>query len=465
VPATRLSPLDDSFLAVESPSAHMHVGWASVFDPPPDRPRPTFAELRRHIESRLARAPRYRQKISSAPLDLDVPSWIDDADFAIHRHVVEASSDDLDEVVEGCMSRQLDRGRPLWEVCIAPRLSDGRIGVVGKAHHCMVDGIAAVELASLLLDPTPEPAPESQPEWRPDPPPDAVARLAGSIRGKARSQVELARLAGQVGRSPQRLLRLSGAEAALGVVGRALRPATPVPVLNEPISPRRRLARVERPLDDLREVKRRFGTTINDVYLAIAAGTMRRLLIDRDQPPVPLKTMVPVNVRGGDGADELGNRISFMFVPLPCDEPDPELRLRRVHMATREAKEGGDAEAGNMLLRLAGYAPRAVQRVVSRLMASPRMFNLVVSNIPGPHEPMFMRGCELKAAYPVVPLADGHALSIGMTTVGERACFGIYADGRSLADVDRAAEDLDESADELLALPGSRVEERALQHA
>jgi WS/DGAT/MGAT family acyltransferase len=257
----------------------------------------------------------------------------------------------------------------------------------------------------------------------------------------------------------------AGVEAALGVVGRALRPATPVPLLNKPISPHRRLARAERSLAELREVKRRFGTTINDVYLSIAAGAMRRLLIERNQDPVPLKTMVPVSVRDDDEAEELGNRISFMFVELPCDEPDPERRLRRVHMATREGKEGGDAEAGDMALRLTGYAPRAVQRVVSRLMASPRMFNLVVSNIPGPREPMFMRGCELKAAYPVVPLADGHAMSIGMTTVQERACFGIYADDRSLADVDRAAEVLEASADELLALTGGRAEERPLQHA
>lgn len=167
---------------------------------------------------------------------------------------------------------------------------------------------------------------------------------------------------------------------------------------------------------------------------------------------MPLKTMVPVSVRDDGELDELGNRISFMFVELPCDEPDAERRLRRVQMAAGEGKEGGDPGASELALRLAGYAPRTLRRLVARAMASPRMFNLVVSNIPGPREPMFMRGCELKEAYPVVPLADGHALSIGMTTIQDRACFGVYADRRTLGDVDRVAEALDESTDELLAL-------------
>ena len=139
--------------------------------------------------------------------------------------------------------------------------------------------------------------------------------------------------------------------------------------------------------------------------------------------------MVPVSVRGDGEPDELGNRISFMFIELPCDEPDPERRLRRVHTATAEPR-GGDPGVGDSTLKLAGSSPRRVQRLVSRLMASPRMFNLVVSNIPGPSEPMYMAGCELKEAYPVVPLAQGHTLSIGMTTIRDRACFGLYADRR-----------------------------------
>src|SRR5215204_5018761 len=142
MPATRLSPLDDSFLGLEGPTSHMHVGWMALFDPPPDRPRPGFEELRRHVAGRVPRAPRYRQKVSPAPLEIDAPSWIDDERFDVAHHVLPTDSSDLDEAIARCMSRQLDRDRPLWEIRIADRLADGRIAVIGKAHHCMVDGIA-----------------------------------------------------------------------------------------------------------------------------------------------------------------------------------------------------------------------------------------------------------------------------------------------------------------------------------
>ena len=451
--ATRLSPLDDSFLAVESPTAHMHVGWASYFEPPAGRPRPSFEELRSHVGARLHRAPRYRQKISPAPFDLDAPSWVDDPHFALERHVTRARSDDLDEVVAASMSEQLDRDRPLWEVRIADRLADGRIGVVGKAHHCMVDGVAAVELASLMLDPAPD-ADEDGDDWSPRAEPDTASRLTAIGAERAREQLELARAGLRLVRSPGRLLRLPGraADAAAGAVTRTLRPTAPVPPLNEEISPARVLGRACRPLDDLRSVKERFRATVNDVYLAAAAGALRRLMHERGETPVPLKTMVPVSVRNDGELDDLGNRISFMFVELPCDEPDPERRLRRVQMALADAKEGGDPGVAELALRLVGYGPRTLRRAVARVMASPRMFNLVVSNIPGPTEPMYMRGCELKEAYPIVPLADGHALSIGMTTIRDRACFGLYADQRSLGDVDQVAEALEQSTDELVAL-------------
>ena len=449
--ATRLSPLDDSFMGLEGPTAHMHVGWTALFEPPIDRPRPSFEELRRHIEMRLRRAPRFRQKVSPAPLDIDAPSWIDDPHFDISRHVRRAASDDLDKAVEDCMSQQLSRQRPLWEVRIAEQLGDGRIAVIGKAHHCMVDGIAAVELASLLLDPTADADPGEEDGWRPDSAPEPLARIVAGLGEKTMGPVRLARDAAGLLLSPRRLLSAPrDAPAALGAVGRTLHPATPVEPLNQALSAHRRLGRVERPLDDLKQVKASFGTKLNDVYLAASAGAVRQVLIEHGRTPMPLKTMVPVSVRGKDEADSFGNRISFMFIKLPCEEPDPERRLRRIHMETSDAKEGGDPSLSEATLKLAASAPRTVQRLVSRVMASPRMFNLVVSNIPGPSEPMYMAGCELKEAYPVVPLAPGHTLSIGMTTVRDRACFGLYADGEGLADVGGVAAALERSTDELV---------------
>jgi diacylglycerol O-acyltransferase / wax synthase len=448
--ATRLSPLDDSFLALESPAAHMHVGWTALFEPPADRPRPSFEELRRHISMRLRRAPRYRQKISPAPLDMDAPSWIDDPHFDISHHVRRAASDDLDQAVEHCMSRQLSRHHPLWEVHIAEQLGDGRIAVIGKAHHCMVDGIAAVELASLLLDPTADARAGEEGGWRADPAPGALARVAVGLREKAMSPVRLARGGAGLLLSPRRLFSVAGdAPAALRAAGRTLHPATPVEPLNQPLSAQRRVARVERPLRDLKQVQASFGTKLNDVYLAASAGALRQVLIEHGRRPVPLKTMVPVNVRGEDEDEAFGNRISFMFIELPCEEPDPELRLRRIHAESTDAKES-DPGLSEATLKLAASAPRAVQRLVSRVMASPRMFNLVVSNIPGPSKPMYMAGCELKEAYPVVPLAQGHTLSIGMTTVRDRACFGLYADAKGLADVAKVGVALERSTDELV---------------
>src|SRR5690242_14456581 len=164
---TRLSALDTSFLTVETPTAHMHVGWAAVFDLPEDGPRPTFEELRDHIGARLSRAPRYRQRLEEVPFGVNDPVWVDDGDFDVRNHVIDARGTDLGEMLDSAMSTPLERSRPLWECWVAPRLDDGRIAVVGKAHHSMVDGLAAVELAALLLDPAPDPPPAGDGRWLP----------------------------------------------------------------------------------------------------------------------------------------------------------------------------------------------------------------------------------------------------------------------------------------------------------
>jgi WS/DGAT/MGAT family acyltransferase len=448
----RLSPLDASFLAVESPAAHMHVGWATVFEPPMDRPRPSFDALRAHVARRLSRAPRYRQVLRALPLGIGTPAWVDDESFEIDRHVVPAQSDDLSEIVDESMSRQLERDRPLWELTIAERLHDGRAAVVGKAHHCMVDGLAAVELSSLLLDDTPD-APDPEPDgWEPEPAPGDRDLVAGALRDLARGQLGLAKIPAQVAASPRLALSLAGRVRRAGAaVVDAARLATPHTRLNQPISPMRHLGRLLRPTADLVRIKEVFGVTLNDVVLAVGAGGVRRFLHERGDQPVRLKTMVPVSVRG-DKSDELGNAISFMFIPLPCDEPDPVHRLRKVNAATAARKRGGNAAGGSDVIRSIGMVPGPVRGIVSRLMASPEAFNLVISNIPGPREPLYMRGSRLVEAYPVVPIADRHALSIGISTLGEDACFGLYADRESLPEIDSLATYIDSSIDELLRL-------------
>jgi diacylglycerol O-acyltransferase / wax synthase len=449
---TRLSALDDSFLAVESANAHMHVGWAATFRPPEHGQAPSFGALRDHIHGRLCRAPRYRQRIARVPLGLNAPIWVDDRRFDVNRHVVASSARQLTDLVDGSLSRQLPRDRPLWQIWIADQLDDGRIGVVGKAHHCMVDGIAAVELGSLLLDPTPEPPPPDSDGWQPASTPGPGRRLLSGFVDRIWEEASLARLPMRLTRSPRRLAELSEQAARMAkALAHAVRPTERVAPLNQQISPSRHLAGFSRPLADLKRIGQAYRATVNDVLLAVSAGGMRRFLRDRDQDLVPLKTMVPVSVRANGDPGELGNQISFVFVDLPCDEPDPVRRLKDVQLEMSERKETGDPEGANTAMRALRFVPRTLQHGVSRLIASPRTFNLTVSNIPGLREPMYMLGCELEEAYPVVPIADEHALSIGMTTVKDRACFGLYADREALPDADRLAESVDASVDELLA--------------
>jgi diacylglycerol O-acyltransferase / wax synthase len=446
----RLSALDDSFLAVENPSAHMHVGWAATFRAPEGRPAPRFNELRDHIASRLSRAPRYRQRIASVPFGLNAPIWVDDERFDIDRHVVESSATRFADLVDSCMSTQLRRDRPLWQICVSTGLEDGRIGVVGKAHHCMVDGIAAVELGSLLLDPTPDPPPAEDEDWQPKPPPGAARRLIGGVIDLVRSEASLLTLPARLLQSPGRITELrEPVGRAYQALAHSLRPSEPKEPLNQPITGARHLAWFSRPLADLKRIGAPFGASVNDVLLAVSAGGMRSFLRRHDREPAALKTMVPVSVREGDGT-ELGNRISFAFVDLPCDEPDPIRRLQDVRLEMSERKETGIPEGGDAVMAALKYLPRTAQHAISRRIASPRTFNLTVSNIPGPRQPMYMCGCELEAAYPVVPIADRHAVSIGMTSVKDQACFGVYAASEPLPDSDRLAEAVESSVDELL---------------
>jgi diacylglycerol O-acyltransferase len=449
---SRLTTLDASFLELESPTAHMHVGWAALFSPPSSGPAPSFEQLRDHIQSRLDRAPRYRQKLAGIPWGANDPVWIDDEQFELTSHVIQATDSDWGELVDKTMSAPLARDRPLWELWIADSLTDGRIGVIGKAHHCMVDGLAAVELAGLLLDATPQ-TPDPEPEaWQAQKSPGARRLLFEGVAGRFGEVLDLARIPTQLLRHPRRVLGL--ADRALQIVratARSAEPAASSMVFNEPNSPGRHLASVQRPLEDLQRIKQKFDTTINDVVLTVATGGVRSFLVGQGETPMRLKAMVPVSMRSNKSG-ELGNQISFIFVGLPCDEPDPVRRLRDVKGSMSDRKRRGEPEGAREMLSLLGYAPHVLQRAVSHLMASQHTFNLTVSNIPGPREPVYMLGCELEEVYPVVPISDDHAVSVGLTTIKDRAFFGIYADRHSLPGADLLARGIGESIDELLAL-------------
>jgi WS/DGAT/MGAT family acyltransferase len=451
VSAARLSPLDAAFLSIESEQAPMHVGWAALFEPPADGPSPSFEAIRAHIESRLHRAPRYRQRIEQVPLGLDDPVWVDDARFDIASHVLRAGHGDFGRLVDDVMSTPLAHDRALWELWIAESLHDGRIGVVGKAHHCLVDGLAAVELMALLLDATPEPVSEHDAGgWMPRSLPSALTLVGDAVANQLDKAVTLARVPLGWLRDPQSLLALPGQAWRVGqALAHTARPLAQPSRLNGEMPTARHLARVSRPFEDLRTIKRHFGTTVNDVLLSASAGALRSLLQERCEPLDDVKAMVPVSVQAP--GEEWGNRIVFLFLPLPCGEADPVWRLRDIHVAMRDRKREGEPQGIDALFTAMTFAPRRARRVVSKVLASPRLSNLTISNIPGPDVPLYLMGCEVQQAYPIVPLTHGHGISIGMTTIHEHACFGVYAQAELAADADRIARGIDEAIDELLA--------------
>ena len=427
----------------------MHVGWAALFDPPADGPPPRFADVLAHIDGRLGRAPRYRQKLATIPLGLGDPVWVDDPDFHVGDHVLRAPRADFGRIVDEVMSSPLQHDRPLWELWIADDLEDGRIGVVGKAHHCLVDGLAAVELMALLLDVTPQPDPGDGNGWAPRAVPSALALARDAVGHRLDEALGLARAPLDLARAPGGLLDLPGQawRVARAVVHTA-QPLAPPSRVGGELSALRHLACHSRPLEDLRVIKRRFGTTVNDILLSASAGALRALAQERDESPRPVKAMVPVSVEAPD--ERWGNRIAFLFLGLPCDEPDPVWRLRDIHVAMRERKRDGEPEGADAVLNAVSHAPRAVRRLASKVLASPQLSNLTISNIPGPQVPLYLMGCEVRHAYPVVPLTDGKGISIGMTTIHERACFGVYADAALADDADAIAAGIDASICELL---------------
>jgi diacylglycerol O-acyltransferase / wax synthase len=438
---TRLSALDASFLAVESPAAPMHVGWVSSFDPPEEGPRPGFPTFFDFLAGRLANAPRWRQKLEPVPLGLTEPAWIDDPDFDPAEHILHARGDDLDALVDEIFSEPLPRDRPLWQFWIADELPEGRVAMICKAHHCMVDGLAIAELGKLILDTSPDGAeyPEAD-AWEPRPPRSSRSRFARAVADRAADGAAIALAPVKLASSPG---RLRGVPRLARTFAHTLLPPAPGSPLNQPGSPRRHHIRMSRPLDELRTIRRRFGVAPNDVVLAACAGALRTFA-----GPRRLKVMVPADVRGA-GDSESGNRISFVFFELPCDEPDPVARLEAVHAAT--SGRAGDGEGLDATLRALSLAPSSVKLVLAHAFAHPRMSNLTISSVPGPATARYMEGCKLRTIHSAVPLAERHALSIGVVMTAGRACFGIYADADTLPDAELLRDDLDAAFDELLS--------------
>jgi len=445
--SSRLTPLDASFLHIETPNAHMHVAWAGLLRPHATRPRPSLRALRGSVDARLAMLPLFRQRLAADPLGVADPCWVDDPSFDLRRHVTllgpgtgEISLERFSDLCDEALSEPLARTSPLWRLYLAPLVEGSRVGILCKLHHAMVDGKSAVEVATLLFDLDPEAvAPERQP-WTPAPEP-SPARLtldALSERGREplRAARDIARLAanpiGGGNRVGDTLRR-----AALAVGEDLLRPA-PASFLNREIGPARALRRARLSRRQVDRVRKHSGATVNDVCLAVVAGGLRELSLASHRPGIaPLKAMVPVSVRGPEEQAELGNRISFAFVDLPVNEHSPIRRLDLVQEQTAAFKRAGRPAGTQALVGALGVLPAMLRRPAARAMASERAYNLVVSNIPGPPRSVYMLGAELEQAYPVVPLSERHALSIGIFSYRQDLFLGLYADPLALPDVDR----------------------------
>jgi WS/DGAT/MGAT family acyltransferase len=460
----RLTATDAWFLHQESPSAHMHIGGLLVFE----GPAPPFAELLDHIRSRLHMVPRYRQKLSAAPAATGRPLWIDDPSFDLEHHVrncalpAPGSDRQLLELAALIASQPLDRTRPLWEFWLVQGLartgSGGeRFAMISKSHHALVDGVSGVDLATTMLDFSAAPAPidtTALRPWRPQPEPDRFDLLRSGLRDSAARLGTLglraATAAAQPGRSAR---RLGDAVQGLGaLVWAGLSPAPQTP-LNVPIGPHRRFTVVRHSLSDYRLVKDEFGATVNDVLLAVVSGALRTWFRSRGIPTegVELSALVPVSVRTPAQHLELGNRLTAMRVPLPVYIGDPIERLRVVSAATRDLKTSKQAIGAATLVAAGDLAPAALLAQAARLRFSTRLFNLLVTNVPGPQVPLYALGRRLVDLFPLPFLPPGHALAVAIISYDGQVQYGLLADSDALPDLAVLAEGIDESLRELLA--------------
>jgi WS/DGAT/MGAT family acyltransferase len=451
--ADRLSPLDASFLFMEESTTAMHVGGLMTFDDAagfdPDR----FVA---QIGERLAAVPRYRQKIREVPAHLGLPVWVDDPAFELDYHVrrsalpAPGSDAQLRELVGRLVSRQLDRARPLWEIYLVEGLEGDRFAIVTKIHHAMVDGLSSIDVGTVVLDVTPTPRESPPDDWHPAPEPSSLELAAAAV------QEQMLRPQLMFGTAQRALLDIRSAVRTGGAMLAAARSASrPAPAnpLNAPIGKQRRYGTSAGDLDDYKAIRKEHGGTVNDVVLTVVTGALRRWMTTRGEPVLAttsVRAMVPVSVRARS-AGKLGNQISALFVDLPVGEPDPVARLKTITAAMAGHKGSGQAIGASALIGLVGLATPTVHTLGARLSSSmsSRMFNVVVTNVPGPQFPLYAMGARMRDMYPVVPLAKGQAVSIGITSYDGGIFYGLNADRDAMGDVDVLADAIGASLAEL----------------
>lgn len=460
-----LTALDATFLELEQQTegALMSIGGVSVFDPLPDGGIPSVEEVWANLAARLPQLPRYVQRLSTPRTGgLAWPRWVTDERFDIRNHVghvalpAPGGRGELCDWAADFYSHRLDRNRPLWEMALIEGLEGGRWALAHKTHHCMVDGVGSVDVAYLLLDSEPTPSELALPV----PPQANVSGLLSHavpappqpIAQAARAGTHAAGAALHAVLHPREAFARSRSLAELLVRDELI--AAPRTSLGVPIGSTRRFAVVDVPLADLQQVRRGLGGSVNDVALAACATGLRRLLLGRDeQPPARgLRAMVPVNVRAASEKLDLGNRITSLFVELPVAEPVAIVRYRQITAATARLKESGAAVGAGTMLDLAALAPPVVHAVLARSLYASRLFNVTITNVPGPQFPLYAFGARLREVHPVVPLAAEHAVGIAIFSYDGLVTFGVIADSESTPDLAELAYGIEEGVAELLAL-------------
>jgi WS/DGAT/MGAT family acyltransferase len=451
----RLSAVDVSFLTNESSSSHMHVGAIMIFEGPP----PGYDDLVEHVQSRLQLVPRFRQKLAYPPAQTGRPFWIDDPTFNVEYHVRHSalpspgSEDQLRRMAGRVFSQQLDRTKPLWELWLVQGLTRKRFALITKTHHALVDGASGVDIATVLFDlkPVPEPA-EADHDWVPNPEPSRNTLLAKGVEDVIKAPLRAARrLEGAIAHPEAAARQLSHALEGVGEIGWAFANPAPQVPLNVEIGSHRRYDWVRSDLASFKRVKDALGGTVNDVVLAVVAGALRDWLQRRGVriEGLELRAQVPVSIRAEDERGQLGNRLAVMRAPLPVYIEDPVRRLHTVTEAMQGLKQSKQALGAEVISRFNDFAPPTLLAQAARINFSTRLFNLVVTNVPGPQVPLYVLGRELEDCFPVGFLPPHQALFVAIMSYNGGINFGLLADYDSIDDLDLLGEGIERAIAEL----------------
>ncbi|HVO55491.1 MAG TPA: wax ester/triacylglycerol synthase family O-acyltransferase [Solirubrobacterales bacterium] len=456
----RLTSVDASFLTNESSASHMHIGAILIFEGPP----PKYVDLVEHVRGRLKLVPRFRQRLVVPPLEAGRPLWADDVNFNLTYHIRHTALPEpggeaqLKRLAGRVFSQQLDRSKPLWELWLVQGLERDRFAILTKTHHALVDGISGVDIGTVLFDlePVPEPAPVSD-DWVPQPEPGTTELVARGLADGAAIPVKLAERAVDAVRHPEHAARraVEALEGLSEIVSAFADPAPDVP-LNDTIGPHRRYVWARSELATFKRIKDALGGTVNDVVLAVVTGAVRNWLHTRSirTEGLELRALVPVSIRSEDERGNLGNRIALMRGPLPVYVEDPVRRLHVISEAMDDLKRSKQALGAEVISRFNDFAPPTLLAQAARINFSTRLFNLIVTNVPGPQLPLYVLGRELEEVFPIAFLPQNHRLAVAIMSYHGKVGFGLLADYDSMEDIELLSAGINDSLAELEAAAG-----------